>query len=100
MRWIDAPYIKIQKEIIPRRICKQNDLVYIEIMFITDLDCAAYNHYFQLPKPMIERKICQIIDRNPNLIKVLNHMPGPYERHIIIKHWCFQNEGPYGIFIV
>ena len=24
---------------------------------------------------MIERKICQIIDRNPNLIKTLDHMP-------------------------
>ena len=65
-------------------------------MFITDLDCAAYNQFFQLPKPMIERRICQIIDRNPNLIKILNQMPEPYKRHIIIKHWGFQNEGPDG----
>ena len=63
-------------------------------MFITDIDCAAYKHYFQLPKPMIERRLCQIIDRNPNLKKVLDHMPDPYKRHIIIKHWGFQNEGP------
>ena len=41
---------------------------------------------------MIERKFCQIIDRNPNLIKVLNHMPEPYKNHIIIKYWGFQNE--------
>ena len=24
-------------------------------------------------------------------------MPKPYEKHIIIKHWGFQNEGPNGI---
>ena len=96
MQWIDAPNIKIQKEIISRRNCNQNALVYIEIMFITDLDCAAYNHLFQLPKPMIERRICQINDRDPNLIKILNQMPEPYKRHIIIKHWGFQNEGPDG----
>ena len=59
----------------------------MEIVFITDLESATYNHYFQLPKPMIENKICQIIDRNPNLIKILDHMPKPYRRHIIIKHW-------------
>ena len=41
---------------------------------------------------MIERKICQIFDRNPNLIKILDHMPKPYKRHIIIKHWGIQNE--------
>ena len=97
MQWIDVPNFKIQKEIISRRNCNQNDLMYIEIMFITDLDCAAYNHYFQLPKPMIERRICQINDRDPNLIKILNQMPEPYKRHIIIKHWGFQNEGPDGI---
>ena len=39
---------------------------------------------------MIERKICQIIDRNPNLIKLLDHMPEPYKRYIIIKHWGIQ----------
>ena len=97
MQWIDAPNIKIQKDIISRRNCNQNDLVYIEIMFITDLDCATYNHYFQLPKPMIERKICQIIDLNPNLIKILDRMPEPYKRHTVIKHWGFQNEAPDGI---
>ena len=94
MQWIDAPNIKIQKEIISRRNCNQNDLVYIEIMFITDLDCATYNHCFQLPKHMIERRLCQVIDRNPNLIKKLDHMPEPYKRHIIIKHWGFKNDGP------
>ena len=36
---------------------------------------------------MIERKRCQIIDRNPNLIKILDHMPKPYKRHNMIKHW-------------
>ena len=66
-------------------------------MFITDLDCATYNHCFQLPKPMIQRKICQIIDCNPNLIKILSQMPEPYKRHITIKHWGFEHEGPDGI---
>ena len=39
---------------------------------------------------MIEHKICQTIDRNPNLIKILDHMPEPYKRHIIVKHWGIQ----------
>ena len=82
--------VKIQEKIIGRHNCRQNDLVYVEIIFITDLESATYSHYFQLPKPMIERKICKIIDRNPNLIKILDHMPEPYKRHIIIKHWGIQ----------
>ena len=88
--------IKIQEEIIRRYKCKQDDLVYMKIIFITDLESATYNHYFQLPKPMIERKICQIIDRNLNLIKTLDCMPEPYKRHIIIKHWSIRYEDDYG----
>ena len=84
--------VKIQAEIIRRYKCRLNDLVYMEIVFITDLESATYNHYFQLPKPMIERKIYQIIDRNPNLIKILDHLPKPYKRHIIIKHWGIRGE--------
>ena len=97
MKWIDTLNIKIQNEIISRRNCNQSDLISIEIIFITNSDHATYNHYFQLPRPMIERKICQIIDRNPNLIKVLNHMPNPYKRHINFKHWGFQTEDYNGI---
>ena len=89
--------IKNQEKILKRYNCGQNDLVYIEIIFIIDLESTTYNQYFQLPKPMIERKICQIIDRNPNLIKILDHMPEPFKGHIIIKHWGFQNEGHGGI---
>ena len=88
MIWKFVPdNIKIQEEIIRRYKCRQNDSVYIEIIFITELKSATYKHYFQLPKPMIERKICQIIDRNPNLRKILDHMPDLFKRHIIIKHW-------------
>ena len=46
---------------------------------------------------MIERKICQIIDRNPNLIKTLDHMPKPYKRHIIGMHWGIKHTGPCGV---
>ena len=46
---------------------------------------------------MIERKFCKIIDRNPNLIKTLDHMPKPYKKHFIIKHWGFQHKGPNGL---
>ena len=88
--------LKLRKKIIKRYNCRQDDLVTIEIIFITDLESATYSHYFQLPKPMLERKICQIIDRNPNSIKTLNNMPKPYKRHIIIKHWGFQNKAPLG----
>ena len=96
--WNSLPHaIKIMEKIIKRYNCRQNDLVNIEIIFITDLESATYSHYFQLPKSMLERKICQIIDRNPNLIKRLDNMPNPYKRHIIIKHWGFRHEGPFGV---
>ena len=87
---LDGPNIKIQNDIISRRKCNQKDLVNIKIIFITDSKYATYNHFFQLSKPMIERKFCLMIDRNPNLKKVLNHMPDPYKKHIIIKHWGLQ----------
>ena len=84
--------IKIQKEIIKRYRCKQDDLVYMKISFIADLKNATYNHYFQLPKPMIGRRICRIIDLKPKLIKTLNHMPEPYKRHIVTKHWGVRHD--------
>ena len=90
MLFVDAPNIKIQNDLISRRKCNQKVLVNIKIKFVTDLIYATYIHYFQLPKPMIERKFFLMIDRNSKLIKVLNHMPDPYKKHIIIKHWCFQ----------
>ena len=43
-----------------------------------------------MPKLLIERKICKIIDRSPNLIKILDHKPKPYKSQIIIKHWGIQ----------
>ena len=96
--WDRSPHVnKIMEKIIRRYNCRQNDLVNIEIIFITDLKSATYSHYIQLPRSMLERKICQIIDRNPNLKKRLNNMPNPYKRHIIIKHWGFQHRGPFGI---
>ena len=95
--WINSPKIKIQEKILSDHNCNPNDFVYMEIWFKTDLNCATYEHYFQLSKPMIERKRCQIIDRHPKLIKILNQMPEHYKRDIIIKHWGFQNEGPGGI---
>ena len=95
--WDSVPNaIKSKGKIIKRYNCRQNDLVNIEIIFIADLESATYSHYFQLPKPMIERKICKIIDRSPNLIKTLDHMPKPFKKHNIIKHWGFQHEGPNG----
>ena len=96
--WDSRPHaIKIKEKIINRYSCRQNDLVNIEIIFITDLKSATFSHYIQLPRTMLERKMCQIIDRNPNLIKRLDNMPNPYKRHIIIKHWGIQHEGPFGI---
>ena len=46
---------------------------------------------------MLERKLCQIIDRNPNLIKTLDNMPNPYKRHIINKYWSVALQNPFGI---
>ena len=92
IRKIVPDIVKIQAGIIRRYKCRVDDLVYMEIVFITDLESATYIHYFQLSKLLIERKMCQRIDRNPNLIKILDHMPEPYKRHIIIKHWGFPGD--------
>ena len=46
---------------------------------------------------MVERKICKIIDRDPNLIKMLNQMPEPYKRHTVVKHWGFKIEDNDGV---
>ena len=96
MGWMDESNIEVQEKIIRKHNCKQDGDVCIEFWFITDLFYATYNHYFQLSKPMIERKSCQIIDRNPNLIKILNKMPEPYKRHIVTKQRCFQHEDRFG----
>ena len=88
---------KIMENVIKRYNCRENDLIDIEIVFVTDLESATYSHYLQLPRSMLERKICQIIDRNPNLIKRLDKMPRPYKRHIINKHWGFQHQTQFGI---
>ena len=94
---MDESKIEVKEKNMKKHNCKQDDDVCIELWFITDLNYATYSQYFQLPKTMIERKVCQIIDRNPNLIKILNKMPEPYKRHILTKHWCFQQEDRFGI---
>ena len=97
LRWISGTDVKVQEEIKTRHNCNQNDVVCMEIWFVTDIVNASYSHYFQLPKPMIERNICHVIDRNPNLIKTLNRMPHPYARHIIFKHWGVSFDNHVGI---
>ena len=94
---MDQSNIEVPEKIIKKHNCKQDDDVCIELWFITDLNCASFNQFFQLPKAMIEQKNCQIIDRNPNLIKILNQMPEPYKRHIVTKHWCCQHKDRFGI---
>ena len=94
---MDESNIEVQEEIIKTHNCQQDDDVYLELWFIPDLSYATYSYYFQLPKTIIERKICQIIDRNPNLIKILNKMLEPYKRYIVNKHWCFQHEDRFGL---
>ena len=86
MGWMDESNIEVQEKIIEKHNCEQDDDVCIELWFMFDINYATDSHYFQLPKSMIERKICQIIDRNPSLIKILKKMPEPYKRHIVIKH--------------
>ena len=97
MGWMDESNIEVQEKIIKKHKCKQDDDVCIESWLKTDLNYATYRQYFHLPKPMIERKICQIKDRNPNLIKILNKLPEPYKRYILSKHWCFQHKNRFGI---
>ena len=62
----------------------------MKINFITDLENQSYEHYFEEPRQMIERKLCRLIDQNPNLIKTLNNMPMPYRRHLIIEKEGFK----------
>ena len=95
--WMDESNIEVQEKIIKKHNCKQDDDICIELWFIPDANYATYSHYFQLPKTMIERKICQIIDRNRTLLKILNDMPELYKKYIVTKHWCFQHEDRFGI---
>ena len=88
--WIDRPDVKIGEKILSKHNCDRNEFVHFKIISITDFDCLSYNHSLQQPKPMIEKKICKIIDQNPNLIKTLDNMPEPYKKHIIVKHWGFR----------
>ena len=97
MGWMDETNFEVQEKILKKHNFKQDAHVCIELWFITDLNYAIYSHYFQLPKTMIERKICQIIDRNPNLIKIMNKVPEYYKRYIVTKQWCFQHEDRFGI---
>ena len=60
MGWMDESNLEVQEKIIEKHNCKQDDYVCIELWFITHLNYASYSHYFQLPKTMIERKVCQI----------------------------------------
>ena len=41
---------------------------------------------------MVERKISQIINRNPNLLKIVDDMPEPYKKHICMRHWGIRCE--------
>ena len=66
---MDESNIEVEEKIIEKDNCKQDDDVFIELWFITDLNHFTYSHYLQLPKHIIERKICQIIDHNPNFDK-------------------------------
>ena len=95
--WIDLPFVVISDEMIKRYKCNEKELVDMKLMFVTDLEYQSYNHYLQQPRPMIEKQICKIIDRNPNLIKTLNKMPSLYSRYINIKQWGLTLVSPRGI---
>ena len=44
--------------------------------------------------------MCQIIDRDPNLLKTFDHMPEPYKKHISIKHCVIRHIDDYGRIFV
>ena len=94
--WISRPDTKCS-EIIEREYnCSRKELVNMKI-FITDLEYLSYEHYLKQPRQMIERKLCRLIDQNPNLIKTLNNMPMPYKRHLTIEKWGFKLIDPDGV---
>ena len=90
------PFIGISEKLIRQYKNNQKKLVNLKIMFVTDLERLSYNQYLQQPRQMIERRICKIIDCNPNLMKTLNKMARPYKWHIVKKYWGFVGEGPWG----
>ena len=95
--WINRPNIQIGEKLIKRYDCSQRVFVHIKIVFVTDLVFLSYDHYIKQPRQMIERKICKMVDQNPNLIKTLNVVPTPFRRYIIIKNWGFNQVDPFGI---
>ena len=83
--WISGPDIKCS-EIMQRKYnCSRIELVNMKIVFITDLQYQSYEHYLKQPRQMVERRICRLIDQNPNLIKTLENMPMPFKTHLIVE---------------
>ena len=69
----------------------------MKIVFITDLQYQSYEHYLKQPRQMVERRICRLIDQNPNLIKTLEDMPMPYKTHLLVEKWGFKQIDPDGV---
>ena len=63
------------------------------ITFYSEKKDVTHNYYLKFPKPMIETKMLQILDKNPLLIKSLGDYldPSPLIDLVIFKYWGYIN---------
>ena len=66
------PYLKSKIEDFESDDHKFSHISEMDIMFISDLRNMTYQHYLQIPKPMIEWTIIRKLATNPQLIKAFN----------------------------
>ena len=63
------------------------------ITFYSEKKDVTHNYYLKFPKPMIETKMLQILDKNPLLIKSLGAYldSNPLVDLVIFKYWGYIN---------
>ena len=71
----------------------KNKKVNLYITFYSEKEDLTHNYYLKSPKPMIETKMFQILDKNPLLIKSLGAYlnSNPLKNLIIFKNWGYNN---------
>ena len=68
----------------------------MQIVFTTMLDNMTYRHFLQQPRPATVNNLFYKNNQNPNLIKEFNNVPTPVFNYMLLKHWGFYHDGPYG----
>ena len=63
------------------------DVVDWIIALISSYCGIKYRFYMRQPKPMIETKLAQMLDKNPKLLQHFQYMQEPIIRQITLKYW-------------